>query len=68
MVEGKISSDRKQHEVKLSWPVYEMNGTPEPASGAQVEIFDGTVVHGLVEDQGRPGIYRTDSLFAAAAE
>lgn len=65
VVEGKISSEMKQHEVKLTWPVYEMNGSPEPAIGAQVEIFDGTVAHGLVEDQVRPGIYRTDSLFAA---
>jgi len=67
VVEGKISSDLKQHEVKLTRPVYEMNGTPEPASGAQVEIYDGRHLYTLTEDSGQPGIYRTDSVFAAAA-
>ena len=65
VVEGKISSEVKQHEVKLTRPLYEMNGTPEPVRGAQVEIFDGRVLHALAEDAERPGIYRTDSLFAA---
>ena len=65
VVEGKISSERKKHEVKLSRPLYEMNGTPEAILGAQVEIFDGTELHTLVEDPEQAGIYRTASLFAA---
>ncbi len=65
VVEGKISSEALRHEVKLSRPLYEMNGTPEPVSGALVEIFDGRVLYSLSEAQDRPGIYRTDSLFAA---
>jgi hypothetical protein len=65
VVEGKITSEMKQHEVKLTWPLYEMNGTPEPVRGAQVEIFDGSVVRSLSEDTERPGIYLTDSIFAA---
>ena len=65
VVEGKITSELRQHEVKLTRPLYEMNGTPEPVSGAQLDIFDGTNLYMLSEDPDRPGIYWTDSLFAA---
>lgn len=65
VVEGKISSELKQHEVRLTRPLYEMNGTVKPVSGAQTEIFDGRVLYTLTEDPEQPGIYRTDSLFAA---
>ncbi len=65
VVEGKISSELKQHEVRLSKPLYEMNASPDPVRGAQVEIFDGRVLYTLTEDADQPGIYRSDSLFAA---
>ena len=65
VVEGKITSETKRHEVKLSWPLYEMNGTPEPVTAAQVEIFDGSQLHSFPEDPENPGTYRSDSLFAA---
>jgi hypothetical protein len=42
-----------------------MNGTPESVLGARLEIFDGRQVHTMSGDPERPGIYRTDSLFAA---
>ena len=65
VVEGKITSELRQHEVKLTRPLYEMNGTPETVSGAQLDIFDGTNLFTLSEDPDRPGVYMTDSLFAA---
>lgn len=65
VVEGKISSEMKQHEVKLTRPLYEMNGTPVGVSGAQVEIYAGREPIRLVEDPDQAGIYRSDSLFAA---
>ena len=65
VVEGKISSELKQHEVRLTRPLYEMNGTHDAVSGAQVEIYDGRVLYSLSEDPEQAGIYRTDSLFAA---
>lgn len=65
VVEGKISSELKHHEVKITRPIYEMNATPEPVSGAEVEIFDGRVLYTLSEAPDNPGIYRMDSLFAA---
>ncbi|MCD4711634.1 MAG: DUF4249 domain-containing protein [Bacteroidales bacterium] len=68
VVEGKITNEKKEHEVRLTRPLYEMNGTPEPVTGAQVEINDGTELHSLTEDPERPGIYKTDSLFAAVLD
>jgi len=65
VVEGKISSEAKQHEIRLTRPLYEMNGIPEPVRGAEVRIFDGSELHILTEDPENPGIYKTDSLFAA---
>lgn len=65
VVEGKITSEIKAHEVRLTRPLYEMNGTPQPVSGAMVEIYDGNDLLLLNEDEERPGIYLTDSLFAA---
>jgi hypothetical protein len=65
VVEGKITSDTGYHEVKLTLPVYEMNGSPEPVSGAQLDIFDGRNLYTLTEDPEIPGSYLTDSLFGA---
>lgn len=65
VVEGKITSELKRHEVRLTRPYYEMNGTPEPVSDALLDIFDGTSVYTLSEDPERPGIYLSDSIFAA---
>lgn len=65
VVEGKISSELKQHEVRLTRPLYEMNGTPDAVSGALVEIYDGRVLYSFSEDPEQAGIYRSDSLFAA---
>jgi hypothetical protein len=65
VVEGKITSEKRAHEVKLTRPVYEMNITPDPVTGAQVVISDGNELYSLAEDPGRPGIYLTDSLFSA---
>ncbi len=64
VVEGKITSESKQHEVILSWPVYAMNTTPQPVTGAIVGINDARVTHPLTEDPARPGVYLTDRNFA----
>jgi hypothetical protein len=59
VVEGKITDEMKQHEVRLTRPVYEINETPQPVRAASVQIYDGRVVHELREDRSRPGIYLT---------
>lgn len=60
VVQGKITNEKKSHEVSLSLPVYEINGTPQPVSGAEVSISDGDNTFLLTEDPLRPGIYLTD--------
>jgi len=65
VVEARITSEVKQHEVKLTKPLYEMNGSPEGVRGARVEIFDGTSVFSFSEDPEQAGRYNSDSLFAA---
>lgn len=60
VVEAKITNEQKAHQVKLSLPVYEINGTPEPVSGAVVTITDGDQTFILQEDPLRPGIYLTE--------
>ena len=60
VVEGKITNERRAHLVKLSLPVYEINGRPEPVSGAEVFISDSDTVHQLTEHPEQPGSYFTD--------
>ncbi len=59
VVEAKITNERRAHEVKLSLPVYEINGTPRPVSGAEVYLSDGDTIITLREDPSRAGIYLT---------
>lgn len=65
VVEAKITNETKPHKVKLSWPLEEMNGEPEPVTGALVQINDGRMIHSLSEDVTNPGIYLTEADFAA---
>jgi hypothetical protein len=64
VVEGKITNEAGPHEIRITFPVYEMNGTPDPVSGAEVEIFDGSNVYPCGEDPFRPGIYLSPAGFA----
>lgn len=63
VVEGKITNEAGPHEVRITLPVYEMNGTPEPVSGAVVEVNDGNTIHVFAEDSFRPGIYLSPAGF-----
>lgn len=65
VVEGRITTETKSHEIRLSKPVYEINTLPEAVSGAVVEINDGRTIHTLREDPSRPGVYRTNPDFSA---
>jgi len=66
VVEGKITNQPGRHEVRLTRPVFEMNGIPEPVSGARMEIADSRLtLHPLEEDSRRPGVYLTEPGFAA---
>ena len=68
MVDAKITNELKRHEVKLSRPLTEMNGIPEPVSGAEVQINDGRDIHQLREDPARPGTYLTAPDFSGVVK
>lgn len=59
VVEGKITNERKQHEVKLTLPIYEINGEERPVTNAEVYISDGDSVVQLEHQDDQPGVYLT---------
>jgi hypothetical protein len=67
VVEGKITDEPGPHQVKLTFPLFELNGIPEPVTGALVEINDARVIHTLTETPRGSGIYLTDPGFAGEA-
>jgi hypothetical protein len=59
VVDAKLTNEKKAHEVKLTLPVYEINGVPQAVSGAEVAFFDGSDTILLSEDPLREGVYLT---------
>lgn len=64
VVEGIITNERIQHQVKLTRPVTELNALPEPVSGAIVVIHEPETSMVLKESPSGSGIYLTDSMRA----
>ena len=68
VVEGVLTNERKAHEVKISRPMADINGTPLPDSGALVAIYeidpDGNLKAHLLREV-RPGRYLTDPTVRA---
>lgn len=62
VVEGMITNERIQHQVRLTRPVERLNETPEPVSGATVNISDQDGTFILDEYPEGSGIYLTDSM------
>lgn len=65
VVNGLITNEKKEHEIKLSKTVDQLNETEKPISGAIVTIFDGDTLFILAENPANSGIYRTDTNFRA---
>lgn len=65
VVEGVLTNERKAHEVKISRPMADINGTPQPVSGAFVAIFNNDTAVSLREVQ--PGRYLTDPTVRAVS-
>ena len=63
VVEGRITNERKAHEIILSRPVADPSDQPEPVSRAVVALFDG--VRAELLEESSPGIYLTDSTYRA---
>lgn len=64
VVEGVFTNQIQNHLVRLSKAYFEINGTPEPATGAVVAIFDADSAHFLTEFPAGSGLYYTDSIAA----
>jgi hypothetical protein len=62
VVDGMITDEQKQHQVKLSLPVSQLNETPQPVTGATVTISDHDSIYVLTEQPANSGIYKTDSF------
>jgi hypothetical protein len=64
VVEGMITNEKIQHQVRLTRPVTELNAVPEPVSGANVVIREPESSMVLKESPSGSGIYLTDSMRA----
>src|SRR4030043_2025548 len=64
VVEGMITNERIQHQIRLTRPVTELNEIPEPVSEAAVIIQDTETSLVLSEYPVGSGIYLTDSIRA----
>lgn len=64
VVEGRLTNELREHEVKLSTITYELNGASIPVQGATVVVVAGNQQMVLKPREGEPGTYYTDSLIA----
>jgi hypothetical protein len=64
VVEGVFTNQIQNHLVRLTKTYNDINGTPIPASGATVAIFDADSAHFLTESPAGSGLYYSDSIAA----
>jgi hypothetical protein len=64
VVEAKLTNEVKRQEVRLTRPIYGINGIPDAVTDALVEIWDGRQLHQFAEDPTRPGVYLSTSGLA----
>ena len=64
VVEGVFTNEKRNHLIRLTNTYLEINGDPQPASGATVAIFDADSAHFLTEFPAGSGRYYTDSIAA----
>lgn len=64
-VEGVLTNEKTNHLIRLSHPYNTLNGEPVPATGALVQIGDGTNIYLLNENPIGSGNYYTPELRAA---
>lgn len=68
VVEGVLTNERKAHEIRISRPMTDPNGKPQPVSGALVAIYEinanGDYTAHRVR-QVQPGRYLTDTTLRA---
>jgi hypothetical protein len=67
-VDGLITNEKKQHEIKITFLSGHINENPEPATGGIVYISDGENNYMLRESPLLSGIYITDSIRAVVGK
>lgn len=68
IVDGGITNEKKEHIVRLTFPVSNLNEVPQPVSGATVIISDNNNFFHLTEKPAGSGIYKTDSIKGEAGK
>lgn len=64
VVEGNITNENKNHEIRLSRPFTDPNGFAPAVSGADLIVSSADGVVSFYEDILRPGVYVSDQKFA----
>lgn len=65
VVDALLTDERTTQAIHLTLPVNELNGTPEPVTGATVFITTSDSLWFLTEDSLHPGYYLTGPTFIA---
>ena len=65
VVDGIITNELKVHEILVYASSEEMNREPEPASGVEIQLFDGDNTILFSEDTSLPGRYISEYPFRA---
>lgn len=65
IVESIITNENKQHEVKLSYSVQNLNELPLAVSNAEISLNDGTHTYIFTEKSDELGTYLSDDNFIA---
>lgn len=58
IVDGTITDETKVHTIRLTFPVTQLNETPQPMTGANVLIQVEDSTYNLTEQPANPGIYK----------
>lgn len=63
VVDGTITNENKTQSVRITYPITQLNETPQPLTGAYVVINDEDSTHLFTEEPLNPGYYSSNSKF-----
>jgi hypothetical protein len=67
-VEGVISNEKMNHQIRLTRPIKKQNEIPTPVTGADVRLLEEGVVHQLIESPPGLGLYVTPEMRAVSGK
>lgn len=68
VVEGVLTNELKNHNIRLTHTTTDLNLKPVPASGAEVVVSDGTNMAVFTEYPSGSGVYYSDSMQAVVGK